>query len=140
MGNAGLFPPICPAPQRPLRLSLVLQVLAAKPKQGNAVLFHSIKPTGELERLSLHTACPVIKGVKWSAPKWVHVGHYAAGGEAPVEIPQHTQVGSGKGVGRWKGGSVGNLCRRGAATGGLGPVKTLQLGGGGVKSWGRGAG
>eukprot|EP00887_Chlorella_sp_A99_P000185 scaffold13.g185.t1 len=48
-------------------------VLAAKPKKGNAVLFHSIKPTGELERRSLHTACPVIKGVKWSAPKWVHV-------------------------------------------------------------------
>lgn len=40
------------------------QVLAAKPKKGNAVLFHSIKPTGELERLSLHTACPVLKGVK----------------------------------------------------------------------------
>jgi len=33
-----------------------LQVLAAKPKKGNAVLFHSIKPNGELERLSLHTA------------------------------------------------------------------------------------
>ena len=34
----------------------LLQVLAAKPKKGNAVLFHSIKPTGELERRSLHTA------------------------------------------------------------------------------------
>jgi prolyl 4-hydroxylase len=43
--------------------------LAAKPKKGDAVLFHSIKPSGELERRSLHTACPVIKGVKWSAPK-----------------------------------------------------------------------
>ena len=55
-------------------------------------MFHSIKPTGELEQRSLHTACPVIKGVKWSAPKWVHVGHYAQGSEAPEAIPQQTQV------------------------------------------------
>lgn len=53
--------------------------LAAKPKKGTAILFHSIKPTGELERKSLHTACPVIKGIKWSAAKWIHVGHYAMG-------------------------------------------------------------
>lgn len=43
--------------------------LAAKPRKGSAVLFHSIKPSGELERRSLHTACPVIRGEKWSAPK-----------------------------------------------------------------------
>jgi len=36
------------------------QVLAAKPKKGNAVLFHSIKPSGELERRSLHTAWWVV--------------------------------------------------------------------------------
>jgi hypothetical protein len=35
-----------------------------------AILFHSMKTTGELERNSLHTACPVIKGEKWSAAKW----------------------------------------------------------------------
>lgn len=65
--------------------------LAAKPKKGNAVLFHSIKPSGELERRSMHTACPVIKGVKWSAPKWIHVGHYAAPGEQPTRVDQHIQ-------------------------------------------------
>ncbi len=27
-----------------------------------AVLFHSIKPNGDLERKSMHTACPVIRG------------------------------------------------------------------------------
>ncbi|PRW56888.1 putative prolyl 4-hydroxylase 4 [Chlorella sorokiniana] len=69
------------------------KVLAVKPRKGDAVLFHSIKPTGELERLSLHSACPVIKGVKWSAPKWVHVGHFAEGpDEVPVAIEQKTQV------------------------------------------------
>lgn len=65
--------------------------LAAKPKKGAAVLFHSIKPTGELERKSLHTACPVIKGVKWSMPKWIHVGHYAMGGERAEAIEQKPQ-------------------------------------------------
>lgn len=65
--------------------------LAVKPKKGNAVLFHSIKPTGDLERRSLHTACPVIRGVKISMPKWIHVSHYAVGGEAPVRVEQHPQ-------------------------------------------------
>ncbi|GLI66473.1 hypothetical protein VaNZ11_010316 [Volvox africanus] len=65
--------------------------LAAKPKKGTAILFHSIKPTGELERKSLHTACPVIRGIKWSAAKWIHVGHYAMGGERPESIEQHPQ-------------------------------------------------
>lgn len=47
----------------------VPQVLAAKPKKGNAVLFHSIKPNGELERLSLHTAwCARGEGRK--GPSW----------------------------------------------------------------------
>lgn len=62
--------------------------LAAKPKKGTAILFHSIKPTGELERKSLHTACPVIKGVKWSAAKWIHVGHYSMGEVPQVAIEQ----------------------------------------------------
>lgn len=37
---------------------------------GDAVLFHSMKPNGELEERSLHAACPVIRGTKWSMPKW----------------------------------------------------------------------
>ncbi len=35
--------------------------LAAKPRKGSAVLFHSIKPNGDYEPRSLHAACPVIK-------------------------------------------------------------------------------
>lgn len=65
--------------------------LAAKPKKGTAILFHSIKPSGDLERKSLHTACPVIRGVKWSMAKWIHVGHYAMGGERAEGIEQHPQ-------------------------------------------------
>jgi prolyl 4-hydroxylase len=93
-GGETCFPNI-PAPggdNGPEYSDCARKVLAAKPKKGNAVLFHSIKPSGELERKSLHTACPVIKGVKWSAPKWVHVGHYATGAEKPEAILQKPQV------------------------------------------------
>jgi prolyl 4-hydroxylase len=33
----------------------------------------------------------VIKGVKWSAPKWIHLGHYAGAGEQPVKVEAHPQ-------------------------------------------------
>ena len=35
--------------------------VAVKPRKGDAVLFHSIRPTGEIERRSMHGACPVVK-------------------------------------------------------------------------------
>ncbi len=31
------------------------------------------------------------QGIKWSAAKWMHVAHYAADGEVPVEVKQHVQ-------------------------------------------------
>lgn len=55
------------------------------------MLFHSITPSGGYERRSLHTACPVIKGVKWSMPKWIRVGHFSVGGEAVRPVRQHPQ-------------------------------------------------
>eukprot|EP00201_Polytomella_parva_P009975 CAMPEP_0175066742 /NCGR_PEP_ID=MMETSP0052_2-20121109/16690_1 /TAXON_ID=51329 ORGANISM="Polytomella parva, Strain SAG 63-3" /NCGR_SAMPLE_ID=MMETSP0052_2 /ASSEMBLY_ACC=CAM_ASM_000194 /LENGTH=290 /DNA_ID=CAMNT_0016333503 /DNA_START=318 /DNA_END=1187 /DNA_ORIENTATION=+ len=74
-------------------------VVAVKPRKGAAVLFHSIKPSGELERRSLHGACPVIKGTKWSAAKWIHVGHYAMGGEKAERIEQSSENRLKKGSG-----------------------------------------
>ncbi|GAB4818415.1 hypothetical protein N2152v2_005461 [Parachlorella kessleri] len=50
--------------------------LAVKPRKGSALLFHNVQPSGELERRSFHTSCPVTKGVKWSAPKWIHGAHW----------------------------------------------------------------
>lgn len=32
--------------------------------------------TGELEQRSMHGACPVIKGTKWSMAKWIHAKHF----------------------------------------------------------------
>ncbi|PKI45624.1 hypothetical protein CRG98_033940 [Punica granatum] len=50
--------------------------LAVKPKMGNAVLFWSTKPDGTVDPASLHGSCPVIKGDKWSAPKWMRLEEY----------------------------------------------------------------
>jgi prolyl 4-hydroxylase len=50
------------------------QGLAVKPVKGNALLFWSMKVGGELDGGSSHAGCPVIKGTKWTATKWMHVG------------------------------------------------------------------
>ncbi len=38
--------------------------VAAKPKAGDAVLFYSYHPNGTMDTASMHTGCPVIKGIK----------------------------------------------------------------------------
>uniref|UniRef100_A0A061R6Q9 procollagen-proline 4-dioxygenase n=2 Tax=Tetraselmis sp. GSL018 TaxID=582737 RepID=A0A061R6Q9_9CHLO len=70
-------------------------VLAVKPTKGAAVMFWSTKPTGELNRESLHEACPVIRGTKWSAVKWIHMAPFAVDGEQPVafeEVVSHRKA------------------------------------------------
>ncbi|XP_042474800.1 probable prolyl 4-hydroxylase 3 [Zingiber officinale] len=50
--------------------------LSVKPKIGDALLFWSMKPDATLDPSSLHGGCPVIKGNKWSATKWMRVHEY----------------------------------------------------------------
>lgn len=58
-----------------------LQGLSVKAIKGNAVLFHDLKPDGITEDpRSTHMACPVLKGVKWSAPTWIHRKQYQSNG------------------------------------------------------------
>ena len=45
--------------------------LRSTPKRGNAVLFYSQKPDGELDPYALHGGCPMIRGEKWAANVWV---------------------------------------------------------------------
>jgi prolyl 4-hydroxylase len=41
--------------------------------QGDALLFWSMRPDAQEEDpASMHTGCPVTKGVKWTATKWIH--------------------------------------------------------------------
>ena len=44
-----------------------------KANRGDALLFWSMTPGGELDSGSSHAGCPVIKGEKWTATKWMHV-------------------------------------------------------------------
>lgn len=43
-----------------------------KPKRGAALLFFDQLPDGTADTAATHTACPVIRGTKWSAPVWIH--------------------------------------------------------------------
>jgi len=45
--------------------------LKVTPKEGKAIMFYSMTPEGQFDECSLHGACPVIKGIKWAANKWV---------------------------------------------------------------------
>lgn len=44
---------------------------AVPPRRGDAILFYSQRPDGNLDPSSLHGACPVLKGTKWGANLWV---------------------------------------------------------------------
>ncbi|PKU63530.1 prolyl 4-hydroxylase [Dendrobium catenatum] len=45
--------------------------ICIKPNKGDAVLFWSMGLNGESDHNSLHGGCPVLKGEKWSATKWM---------------------------------------------------------------------
>ncbi len=47
--------------------------VAYKPKAGDALMFYDLTVDyRSQDSLSMHTGCPVIKGVKWNAVKWIH--------------------------------------------------------------------
>lgn len=60
--------------------------LAYKPRKGDALLFHSMTPDGKLEERSMHGACPVVRGEKWSMTKWYHAKHYRMGDKYDEEV------------------------------------------------------
>ncbi|XP_030974029.1 probable prolyl 4-hydroxylase 9 [Quercus lobata] len=45
--------------------------LKVKPRKGDGLLFYSMFPNATIDPMSLHGSCPVIKGVKWVATKWI---------------------------------------------------------------------
>lgn len=51
---------------------------AVKPSKGDAILFWSMKVGGELDGGSSHAGCPVVRGEKWTATKWMHVSSLSA--------------------------------------------------------------
>lgn len=45
--------------------------LKVKPRKGDGLLFYSLFTNGTIDPSSLHGSCPVIKGEKWVATKWI---------------------------------------------------------------------
>ncbi|KDO78995.1 hypothetical protein CISIN_1g022995mg [Citrus sinensis] len=45
--------------------------LKVKPRQGDGLLFYSLLPNGTIDPTSIHGSCPVVKGEKWVATKWI---------------------------------------------------------------------
>jgi prolyl 4-hydroxylase len=52
--------------------------VAVRPRKGDALFFYSLTPNGEVDPKSLHAGCPVVRGDKWSATKWLRVEPYSA--------------------------------------------------------------
>jgi len=46
--------------------------VAVKPHKGDVLLFYSVDMLGNIDEYSMHAACPVTKGHKWTATKWIH--------------------------------------------------------------------
>ncbi|CAN8276210.1 unnamed protein product [Cochlearia groenlandica] len=45
--------------------------LKVKPRKGDGLLFYSVFTNGTIDQTSLHGSCPVTKGEKWVATKWI---------------------------------------------------------------------
>ncbi|KAI3445906.1 hypothetical protein Pfo_002571 [Paulownia fortunei] len=45
--------------------------LKVRPRRGDGLLFYSLFPNGTIDETSLHGSCPVVKGEKWVATKWI---------------------------------------------------------------------
>ena len=52
--------------------------VAVHPKKGDALMFFGLQlNVSRLEPFSLHAGCPVFKGTKWTAVKWLHLKSYS---------------------------------------------------------------
>lgn len=52
--------------------------LTVRPRRGSAVYFEYCNGTGDLDSRLLHAGCPVSKGEKWIATKWIRQRTYRA--------------------------------------------------------------
>jgi len=60
-------------------------VLAVKPRRGDALLFFNVHLNGEVDERAQHAGCPVVRGTKWTATRWQHVGALDVGSFARTD-------------------------------------------------------
>lgn len=61
--------------------------LAVTPRKGDALFFRSLHHNCSMDPLSQHAGCPVLRGVKFSATKWMHVSPIVDGSNGVVFPP-----------------------------------------------------
>ena len=64
------------------------QGLPVKSVKGDALLFWSLTDDYQLDMGSLHGACPVVKGQKWTAVKWIRVAKFDGMFTSPLPMPK----------------------------------------------------
>ncbi|KAL6758810.1 hypothetical protein V8C86DRAFT_2585919 [Haematococcus lacustris] len=91
-GGETVFPKL-PAPggSNPQLSDCARHALAVRPRKGDAILFHSVTFNGTFEERSMHGACPVLRGEKWSMTKWIHQAHYRMQDKYDEEADQQAQ-------------------------------------------------
>lgn len=67
------------------------QGLGVRPRKGDAVLFWSLRPDGVFDTLTRHASCPVVRGQKAVATRWIHESHYPVSPE--MEGPKRPAAG-----------------------------------------------
>ena len=70
-GGETVFPNVEAHNEGPQWSECARNALAHKPRTGDLILFWSLTPAGDIDMGATHTACPVIRGEKWSAPLWI---------------------------------------------------------------------
>lgn len=70
-GGETVFPNVAARNEGPQWSECARDALAHKPRMGDLILFWSLTPSGDIDMGATHTACPVIRGEKWSAPLWI---------------------------------------------------------------------
>ncbi|ESQ46232.1 hypothetical protein EUTSA_v10000619mg [Eutrema salsugineum] len=66
--------------------------LTIKPRQGDAIFFYNLLPNGTIDPISLHGSCPVIKGEKWVATKWIRDQSFEDYEDKIVKLQSHLLV------------------------------------------------
>jgi prolyl 4-hydroxylase len=75
-GGETVFPYGSPKVEGPEWSECAKKGLAVKAVKGNALLFWGLKPDGKVDPKSTHGSCPTLRGVKFSATKWLHVSSF----------------------------------------------------------------
>ena len=95
-GGETVFPNVAATNEGPGWSACARDALAHKPKTGDLILFWSLTPAGEIDPGTTHTACPVTRGEKWSAPLWIRQSAFQPKARRGATSPNGQLVNAGE--------------------------------------------